>query len=371
MTKLLKLSLLSLFIVPALAGCGDNGNSKAKEEAKIAFSQIDPSYSSFASSDGLGLAGAGLVMSYKTENGYEFNFKYSVAPMQGKTYASEYVKINTNVNTLEVEIPTFQELNSDGSKTVNYAAYVLTAEALYKEKTVDTRTWNIRVNAEENKPQVQTIADAKATRQENDTVVTYGYVYGYYSYDVNHFYTGVYIANGADGLLLYAGKLTNYFNLIEIGDLVMVIGKAAPYNGLFEVKPDSIKTINHDVDGVAKPIVTELTGLQYKALSSTSAGNLVKMENLTMVSDLSNKTDFPKGAHWTLTAKDSEDREITIYVNYHVKNAVMEEIRTLFTSNPGKTFNFTGALGWYSGAQLTPIVFEKDKTAAMSFEINA
>ena len=371
MKNFLKLSLLALFAVPVLAGCGASDNSKAKEEAKVAFSQIDPAYSSFASSDGLGLAGAGLVMEYKTENGYDFKFDYSVAPMQGKTYSIEYVKINKNVNTLEVEIPTFEELNTDGSKSINYAAYVLTAKALYKDKEVDTRTWNIRINAEEIKPQVQTIADAKATRKENETVVTYGYVYGYYSYDVNHFYTGVYIGNGADGMLLYAGKLTNYFNLINIGDLVMVIGKAAPYNGLFEVKPDSIKTINYDIEGVTKPTITTLSGLEYKALSSTAAGNLVKMENLTLVSDISNKTDFPKGAHWTLKAKDSEEREITIYVNYHVKNAVMEEIRTLFTSNPGKTFNFTGALGWYSGAQLTPIIFEKDKTAAMSFEINA
>ncbi len=371
MNKILKLSLLSLLAFPVLTGCEDKAK-KAKSEAKEAFTQISVAYSGMASSEGLGLAGLGLVESYTTQNGYEFHFTYSVAPLAGKSYDIEYVKVNQELMVLEVEIPTFAELNGGtDSEEINYAAYTLTGVANYNNKEVSSMSWNIRVNAEKQKPTVQTIADAKATRKEGETVITYGYVYGYHSYDSNHFYTGVYIANGADGMMLYAGKISNYLGVIDIGDLVMVIGKAAPYDGLFEVKPDSIKVIDHDIDGVSKPVVTTLTGIQYKALSSVKAGNFIRMENLTLTSDIADKTEYPKGSHWELKAKDESDNTITIYVNYHIKNAVMEEIRQMFADNAGKKFNITGSLGWHSGGQITPIIYEKGKTASMSFEFVA
>lgn len=369
MNKLLKLSFLSLFAIPLLAGCGES-SEQIKSAAQEAFTQIGVAYAGYASSDGLGIAGGNLITEYTTSEGYEISFKYSVAPAQGKTYDIEYVKINTTLNVLEVEIPTFQELNSGDSKDINYAAYVLTGEAYYKNKAVDSQTWNLRINAEETKPVVQTIADAKATRKENETVITYGYVYGYFAYDANHFYTGVYIASGADGMMLYAGKLTNYFGIIDIGDLVMVVGKASPYNGLFEVKPDLVKQIDHAVDGVVEPICTTYTVPQIKGLTNVKAGDFVKVENLTMVSNIADKTSYKKGEHWTLKAKDASDNEITIYVNYHVKNAVEEEIRQLFIDNAGKTFNIVASLSWYNGPQLCPIISQKGLTASMSFSFN-
>jgi hypothetical protein len=373
MNKLFKISLLSLLAIPVLAGCGKNSvDPKVKAAAQEAFTQIGVAYAGYASSDGLGIAGGALITEYKTESGYEFTFKYTVSPMKGKTYDVEYVKINSELNVLEVEIPTFSELNGGDpeSRVVTYAAYVLSGEAIYKNKSVDTKDWNLRVNAEAVKPQVQTIADAKATRKEGETVITYGYVYGYYAYDANHFYTGVYIASGADGMMLYAGKLTNYFGIIDIGDLVMVIGKAAPYNGLFEVKPDAVKEIDHAIEGVTQPTCTTYTVPQVKALSSTKAGDFVKLENLTMVSNIADKNSYKKGEHWTLKAKDANNNEVTIYVNYHVKNAVMEEIRQLFIDNAGKTFNIVGTLSWYNAPQICPIVSEINKTAAMSFTFN-
>ena len=364
MNKLLKFSILSLMAIPAIAGCGSkNDSAKVEEAAKQAIADVGVAYSKFSSSSGISLAGAKVITEYKVGD-YEFKFDYTVAPM-GNAYSIEYLKIDTEKSRLVVEIPTFQELEDQGFAGATYAGYKLNASVKHADKEVATQSWNVRINAEKVKPVWQKLSEARL-KDSGSTVVTTGYVTAFMNpVQDAEFMNGIWIADGADGMMLYGNSLTAYFGVLKIGSLVMVIGEASPYNGLFEVKNPTVEFVDEAPEGVVAPVWTEIGEAELKAYEAVKASDPVTIPNATITSDLSGQTAADSKA---ITIKFKVGTTtFDYYLNKHTSTAHRQAVIDLVNANVGKTVTIKSVLGWNSGSrQVTGCVIVEGGTIADS-----
>lgn len=384
MKKLLKLSLLALMAVPALVGCSNNKKANPEEtiktETEAAFRDVGVAYAKFSSADGLGLAGATLTKECVTQNGFKFEFTYSLVASTDE-YMLEYVKLQNDGLTLDVTIPEIWELPMDNQL---FAVYTLTGKAKfvgYDKQDADyssfvgqetgSKDWKIKVNAVEVRPVIEKISTVKKTHSDGDTVIIRGYVSGYYQKHENHFYTGVFVSDGPDSVMLYSGSLSNYVNQLEIGTLVQVIADWSAYNGLVELKPQSngIAILKSD-ESIASPVVVDYTPAQFVDLKGGSSGNICKVEGLKLKTSSSDINALKVGEHWTLEAEASS-KTITIYVNYHIGDAAMTAIKEKLIANYDKTFTFTGTVGFYNNPQLSPLISFATTDAPSCFQFAA
>lgn len=363
MKKFIKTALLSLTALPLLAGCGGKPvdiEALAKEATNI----VGVSYGGLAS-DGLTLAGASLITEY-THEGYKFGFEYTVTKFnESAEYKYEYVKIEGN--SLIAKVPTFKDLNPGGlvegaAPAVTYAAYKLNADVKYLgvaegkevaknkvDKVVNTANWNIKVNAEEVEPVWQKIHDARL-KGNGETVVTSGYVVAFMNnVEVGEFRNGFWIADGSEGLMLYAGKLENYFGQFKIGDLVTVIGTASPYNGLFEVKPDVIQLAAATPESIAQPVYKTVNETELKAMTTVNTNELVKVENCTITTNVSTLT-AAASTQITLKVKFGSTTWDCV-VNKHTNLAQREALVAHLKANQGKTFTLRTIISCYNKLQ--------------------
>lgn len=387
MNKILKLSLLSLFAIPVLAGC-DNGKKKEKPdeiiaaESETAFKSIGVAYSAFSNSNGLGLAGAYLSKECITPNGFKFEYTYTVTSTSSE-YMYDYVKLQSDGLTLEVMIPEIWELPIENQM---YAVYVLNAKSKFVGYTKDdadyssfvgqetgTKDWKIRVNSMEERPVIEKISVAKTAHSDDDTVIVRGYVSGYFQKKDGDFHTGVFLSDGPDTVMLYAGSISNNMDKLEIGNLVQVIAIYSAYNGLIEFKPESngIALLKSD-ETIAAPVVVDYTPAQFVALKGASSGNICRVEGLTIASTLDeiNALDASGGKHWTIKA-EAGGKDINIYVNYHIGSEAQTEIKNLLVANYSKSFTFVGTVGYYNTPQLSPLISFATETAAQCFQFAA
>ena len=343
MKKLFKFSTLALLAIPAIVGCNGKNNGKNYEaQAKTAIAQVGVSYSSFAGTDGISLAGTKLITEYEVE-GISFTFAYSVAPI-GNAYEIEYLKVDTEKSRLVVEIPTFAELEAQGFAGATYAAYKLSAEVSHDGKKAADASWNIRINAEEVKPVWQKISEARL-KESGATVVTTGYVTAVMNNaDDAEYQNGVWVADGADGMMLYGASLTAYFTSLHIGDMILVIGQASPYNGLFEVKNPSISFVDESPEAIAQPVWTEIGETELNSYDAVKANDPVTIPNATIVSDMSGKT----AAANTAISIDVKvgGKTITYYLNKHTNTAQRQAVIDAINANSGKTVTIKSVLGW-------------------------
>lgn len=353
MKKIKGLFLLSLGL-PLLAGCQKTDYTEKMEAAKeSAISIVSVSYIKFSQSEGIGLEGAKLINEY-THDGFTFSFEYEVKPYNNKTYDIEYLKVNDDI--LEVEIPTFSELNTDGTKTISYAAYVLHGTVKYAGSDGDKEllpnkvgtvvgegNWNVRINAQDVKPVWERIADARK-KASGATVVTSGYICAFMNpVDNGEFYNGVWIADGSDGMMLYSGNLDSIFGTYHIGDLIFVIGTASPYNGLFEVKPSAIvNDATHD--NVVKPAeFKERSEADLAAFTSDNCSDLVKVQ-IQITSDLSETVSQSSKA---INVKVKVGATTyTLYLNKHTNTQQRQDFIDKVNNNVGKTATLTTVMGY-------------------------
>lgn len=375
--------LLSVLAVTALAGCGKketvNYDEILNKQAKLAFSQVGVSYRSFATTDGLSMCGEKLLRESITPDGYKFTYTYSVTAQ--RQYDDEYVKIDDSGYYLDVLIPEIWEL-PDGYK--EYAAYTLTGKATFAGYDGDnnydlssyvgsefgSQNWNMRVNAMETRPVVRKIADAKK-QGEGDLIITRGFVSGYFEKSSANFYTGVFISDGADTLMLYAGSLSNYLNDLEIGTLVQVSANMSPYNGLIEAKPVSngITTTLKD-ESIAQPTWNAWTENDVKNAKESQTGNMVKVENVTIASEKSYIEGLEAGKTWSFNVKVGATT-ISMAINYHMGKDAQNAIKEKLLANYSKSFTFVGSLSWNNKAQLTPCINWECATGADCFQFAA
>lgn len=363
MNKFLKTSILCTLAAPLLVGCGGgNGGEKGpklEDTVKRVVSLVGVAYGEYAQSSGISLAGADLIMDYELDD-MKFTFDYTIAPMK-EGYKSNYVQIEGT--RLNVEIPTFRELNDDdGSQAVTYAGYILSASVKYagavEGKTennkksigqeVGTGKWNIRVNAEEIKPVWEKLSQAR-TKLNGETVVTTGYVCAFMNNkDDSEYSNGVWLADGDAGMMLYGAALTAYFGSIKVGDMVMVIGTASPYNGLFEVKPTKLSIVTSSPEEVAAPNFKEYTEDQIKAFTDVNCSDPVTVKNCTLVSD----PDTLKVASATAISLSIKfgNTTYTGYVNKHTNQAERQALVDHLKAHKGQPFTLKTVMGYNSGS---------------------
>lgn len=361
MKNIIKLSLLAVLAIPAMVGCGGKGGSKEdlEQSAKTATAEVGVAYSGYSSSEGLGLAGAKLITEY-TVGDAQFKLEYSVAAM-AKAYTIEYLKIEEE--KLVVEIPTFAELEEQGFSGATYAAYKLSAKVTYlgakegakeqfssyiDKEIGEGASWNIRINAETTKPVWQKIADARL-KESGETVVTTGYVTAIMNpVQDAEYQNGVWLADGANGIMLYGSSLTAYFGAIHIGDMLMVIGPASPYNGLFEVKNPTIAFVENAPQEIVQPVWTEIGESELGSYTAVNANDPVIIKNATITTDVSEMTAVDSKAI-TLSVKVGS-KTISYYLNKHTNTAHRQAVIDLIKANAGKTVTIKSILGWNNNA---------------------
>ncbi|MCQ2776544.1 MAG: hypothetical protein MJ217_02330 [Bacilli bacterium] len=359
MKKILKTGLLFLLAAPCLAACGQS-NGPAVDLNKLAQNAINNlgvAYGEYAQTNGISLAGGKVIKEFTVDN-HVFGFDYTVTTTG--TYKYEYLKLTED--KLEVKIPTFADLNADGTNTITYAAYQLNAKVTYKgvvegEKEdaksqidkviVENKTWNIRINAETVEPVWQKLSEARK-KENGETVVTTGYVCAIMNNkDDSEYQNGVWLADGDAGMMLYGSALTAYFGALHIGDKLMVIGTASPYNGLFEVKPTKLAIVDSTPEDIAPTVFKKCTEADLKAMTVANCSDPVEFENVTIVTDLTGKLAENSTAI-TIKVKIGET-EMTYYVNKHTNTAERQALIDLINANKGKTCTLKTVMGYNSG----------------------
>lgn len=190
-----------------------------------------------------------------------------------------------------------------------------------------------------------------------------GYITGHFDQGTNkdnqHVYAGTYIADGDRAIMLYAGQLSNLWYdgdtpLLKIGDLIEILGEYAPYNGLAEVKPNTVEIVEDS--SILEPVdlVIDDPATQWnKTYLDGHDGRMTQFDNLIFKSaDL--KTVSEHG-ELKFTAQGT-NVEVLIYVNYHIGTVEKQKIHNLVADwTVGVTkINFHGILSWYNSPQLSP-----------------
>ena len=397
-----KVSLVCLLALPLMVGCGGKSYKETRTEeelvnelAKQALSEVGVVYSKFAS-DGVVLGDTELVMTVNEkiydgdEFGLDFTLKYSVSPQE--EYKREYLKLNEAGNVLTSEILAENELNADQypiASSLGGAAYSFKADITFKGyaegfkapsglKTTGTfvgqkiasQSWNALVKSIKS----GTISEIKnSAYQADDVVLTKGVVTTAYNWIYDEIFRGVIISDGDDGILLYAGILQSAFYdsadgpaKIKIGDVIQVYGVISPYNGLFEIKPSKITVLGTDLaaEGIAPASYRELTVEQLNACKEKDTGALCEIKDLKLATTAVSLAKFKVGEHWTITAKDANDKKLTIYVNYHVGAEAQEDILAMLKGLGSKLFTIKAPIAAYNGMQITPMMIGNNSAAS-------
>lgn len=394
MKKVFTLLTTSLLLATMLTGCNNKKVTPIDEEELInrlatsAISDLGVTYSSFAS-DGVFYGETNLTTTVKQfvnegdEKGLNFSVSYSVVSQY--EYATEYLKLQDDKLIVD-HIVLADDLDAE-SKALGGAAYTLKASLKFagydeginvpgltptqdfvNQKLLD-KNWNALVKITKT-GSIHEIKDVQA----NDYVLFYGRLGGWYENSKDQLYSGAFIYDGNDAVMIYAGSITSdFFNedgtaKINAGDAVQVFGYASPYNGLMEIKPKSVVKLEE-----TDPHATAIQPLQYTNMTVdqmnnadiTDTGRFVQSEDLKLDGAL---PDMKVGKHWTIKVCSAADssKKINIYVNYHVGEASQNAIKTFLQGLGSGIFSFRGVLSCYNSYQLTPVNTE-DGTAADCF----
>ncbi|MFA6376996.1 MAG: hypothetical protein WCW63_00065 [Acholeplasmataceae bacterium] len=376
-------ALLLCLSVAALAGCDSKVEPIDEGElinslAATALSEVGVSYATF-STDGIAVGDIDLVtsinekVSEEDEIGVNFNIDYTVTAQEA--YNGNYLTYADGVLTAVLLTPdgitgcTLAESLGGAvytlAATISFAGYGdgfiapkgLTVTDSLVGQDVGSKSWNCLVIAAD--AVTGTFSEIKSTAVSGDYAYFTGRVSGWYQFGPDESYRGIFLSDGSDGIMLYAGSIsTAFFSdsevLINKGDVISVYGLVSPYSGLFEVKPNSITKITDPTT------IASIAPLSYQTVGVTdiTSGTTVLTGNFVSVPGLTLKTvpTLTVGSHWTVVAQDASGNELTIYVNYHVGETAQNAIKTIFESlGSTGTFTFQGVVSAYNSLQVTPI----------------
>ncbi len=371
-----------LFLLPlivcSLAGCGSNGMSDQEIfDTMISDSTLllDPSGGLFEPGTTKQLEGGDSLNAVK-------KYTYTVPGRKGKN-ATVQPEISWSFSDSHWSKSAYSK---DTSRVLLVPDSVYASEDEYSSDITLTMKWKkfegkLTYHTYMNKTTLTgttyKLADYRAglaagTIQESDNIITYGYISGAHGED--HEYSGVYIADGKAGLMLYANKLSNCWTTynLKVGDLVQVAGFASPYNGLMEVKPTLVRRVTAAevlVDNkpytVSQPDYTEIAaGTFNETTLKTLDGALVKMNNLTFVTIGGSNTTIPSthtneyttlSSHTYVWFKDSTGASVGMSISYHLGElSALQAMFATWTCDSTKV-NFTGHLTWYNAPYLAPV----------------
>lgn len=214
-------------------------------------------------------------------------------------------------------------------------------------KEIASKKWNALVKTIKS----GTLTEVKNDCIAGDMVVIRGIVSAAYDWIYEEIFRGVLIADGDDGILLYAGCLQSSFydsesgpQKIKAGDAIEVYGEVSPYNGLFEVKPRTIRVITEQalIDAIKPAAFREPTIDEFKAFTQKDTGALVKLSGLLLNMTSIALSKLKVGEHWVIELKNSEGKKFNMSVNYHVGAENQEGIRTFLKGLSGAEFTMEG-----------------------------
>ena len=377
--NLIKCSLITLLAIPFMVGCNaEKGYKETRTEeeivnelANVVVAEIGVGYSKF-SGDGVNLGDNALITTVnekvweEDEVGLNFTIKYSLTPME--SYPRDYLYINEAGDTLTSVVVGESELEGfPTAKSLGGAAYTLKAKvtfAGYGEgfvapsglKTTDefvgkeivSKNWNALVKTLKS----GTITEVKESAKGGEMALVRGRVSAAYNWIYEEVFRGVVITDGDDGVLLYAGCLqTSFYESatsemrIHLNDIIEVYGEVSPYNGIYEIKPRTIRVVEEQdlIDAIRPTAFRNQTIEEFNEYEEKDTGALATVHGLKLDMTKIALKKLSTGEHWVINLKTEEGVKMNLSLNYHVGSDVQEAVRT-FLSNLGadQTFSMNG-----------------------------
>lgn len=174
-----------------------------------------------------------------------------------------------------------------------------------------------------------------------------------------HIYAGAFIADGDRAIMLYAGQMSRlWFDdngpVFAIGDTIEVVAQYAPYNGLAEIKPNTMeKVVDPTIADSVDLTFTDPATQWNKTYLKGHDGRMCKFNNLVFKS--ANLKTLTEHGEIKFTAQGT-NVEVKMYVSYHVGTIEKQKIHNMVaTWTAGVTkINYHGILSWFDNPQLGP-----------------
>lgn len=353
--KKLKLLVLSSALIMGLTACGGGtgGNNDTKDTttsstqpavdyatlANEAITNISAGFDKW-SSTGIAVDQTLVKESKVTHDGKEYTFAISYTISDA---AKAFLEVSADGATLVVKADAEQHALKEA----------VVAHASFEGKEYASKAFNVKILAT-SVLAISKIYDCKT----GDSVVTRGYVTKIL---VNG---NILVADGESAITVYTNKK---WEAAVVGNVVEIAGKVDIYNGLYELKPDTITKVTSST--VAKPVDLVLDGT-FDAKSAKNQGRIVKAEgaylsNITAAEKTSKSGDKYNQIDATIVVGTKAQGYATVSIHVEDRKASEGVFETwgfdataankLGPNAPqiGQGISIEGVSDWYNQAQVT------------------
>ena len=351
--KKLKLLVLSSALIMGLTACG-GGTGDSKDTTDSATSAPAVNYATLAneaitnisagfdrwSSTGIAVDQTLVKESKVTHDGKEYTFAITYTISDA---AKAFLEVSADGTTLVVK--------ADAEQHALKEAVVVHASIEGKEYA--SKGFNVKILAT-SVLAISKIYDCKT----GDSVVTRGYVTKIL---VNG---NILVADGESAITVYTNKK---WEAAVVGNVVEIAGKVDIYNGLYELKPDTITKVTSST--VAKPVDLVLDGT-FDAKSAKNQGRIVKAEGAYLSNITAAEKESKSGQKYnqidaTIVVGTKDQGYATVSIHVEDRKASEGVFETwgfdataankLGPNAPkvGQGISIEGVSDWYNQAQVT------------------
>lgn len=351
--KKLKLLVLSSALIMGLTACG-GGAGGSKDTTDSATSAPAVNYATLAneaitnisagfdkwSSTGIAVDQTLVKESKVTHDGKEYTFAITYTISDA---AKAFLEVSADGATLIVKADAEQHALKEA----------VVAHASIEGKEYASKGFNVKILAT-SVLAISKIYDCKT----GDSVVTRGYVTKIL---VNG---NILVADGESAITVYTNKK---WEAAVVGNVVEIAGKVDIYNGLYELKPDTITKVTSST--VAKPVDLVLDGT-FDAKSAKNQGRIVKAEGAYLSNITAAEKESKSGQKYnqidaTIVVGTKDQGYATVSIHVEDRKASEGVFETwgfdataankLGPNAPkvGQGISIEGVSDWYNQAQVT------------------
>lgn len=351
--KKLKLLVLSSALIMGLTACG-GGTGDSKDTTDSATSAPAVNYATLAneaitnisagfdkwSSTGIAVDQTLVKESKVTHDGKEYTFAITYTISDA---AKAFLEVSADGATLIVKADAEQHALKEA----------VVAHASIEGKEYASKGFNVKILAT-SVLAISKIYDCKT----GDSVVTRGYVTKIL---VNG---NILVADGESAITVYTNKK---WEAAVVGNVVEIAGKVDIYNGLYELKPDTITKVTSST--VAKPVDLVLDGT-FDAKSAKNQGRIVKAEGAYLSNITAAEKESKSGQKYnqidaTIVVGTKDQGYATVSIHVEDRKASEGVFETwgfdataankLGPNAPkvGQGISIEGVSDWYNQAQVT------------------